>query len=257
MHGSLSDGGYWHGQLPAFAEAGFRAVAYSRRYNPPNENPARVGYSAVVDADDLALLITQLKLGPVHVVGHSYGALTALFLATRHPELVRSLVLAEAPAVSLLAHCEGPRAEIGARMYRDIEERMVLPMEKAFQSGDREAGLAAFLDYVFESPQAWTSMTPEDRKDALDHAHEWDVMMTTGVLFPELDRDAVRAIEAPALVLSGAKSYPFLNVIDDELAGLLPHARHVVLPQASHRMWFEEPEACRKNVLDFLRAGPP
>jgi pimeloyl-ACP methyl ester carboxylesterase len=87
VHGSLSDGSYWHDQLAHFAEAGFRAIAYSRRYNVPNRNKPRPGYSAVVDADDFAALIQKLHLGKVDVVGHSYGALTALFLAVRHPEL--------------------------------------------------------------------------------------------------------------------------------------------------------------------------
>jgi triacylglycerol esterase/lipase EstA (alpha/beta hydrolase family) len=81
VHGSLSDGPYWHDQVVPFAEAGFHVVAYSRRYNFPNRNKARPGYSAVVDADDLAALIQRLRLGKVDVVGHSYGALAALFLA--------------------------------------------------------------------------------------------------------------------------------------------------------------------------------
>ena len=36
-----------------------------------------------VDADDLAMLIEKLHLGPVHLVGHSYGALGALLFATQ------------------------------------------------------------------------------------------------------------------------------------------------------------------------------
>src|SRR5262245_60161737 len=101
VHGSLSEGSYWHDQLPLLART-HRAIAYSRRHSPPNTNEARRGYSAAADAEDLAALIAALHLGRVHVVGHSYGGLTGLFLAARHPELVRSLVSAEAPAVSLL-----------------------------------------------------------------------------------------------------------------------------------------------------------
>ena len=41
-HGSLSDGGYWTDQIGPFAEH-YRAIAYSRRYNYPNTNPARTG----------------------------------------------------------------------------------------------------------------------------------------------------------------------------------------------------------------------
>lgn len=108
VHGSLSDGGYWADQIGLFAKQ-YRAIAYSRRYNDPNTNPARRRYSAVVDSDDLAAFIHTLHLGKVVVIGHSYGALTGLFLAARHPELVRALVLAELPAVSLLALL--PRSE--------------------------------------------------------------------------------------------------------------------------------------------------
>src|ERR1700738_4793996 len=57
VHGSLSDGGYWNDEVAAFAASGYRAIAYSRRYNPPNANKPRPGYSAIVDADDLAALI--------------------------------------------------------------------------------------------------------------------------------------------------------------------------------------------------------
>src|SRR5260221_6008288 len=137
VHGSLSDGGYWSDVVGPFGED-HRVVAYSRRYNFPNTNPIQTGYSAVVDADDLAALINKLALGPVHVVGHSYGALTALFLAVRHPELVRTLVLAEAPAVSLLADLHDSH-DAGKATLADIQTRMVKPMRAAFQKGDRDA----------------------------------------------------------------------------------------------------------------------
>lgn len=45
VHGSLSDGSYWNGQVRAFAASGYRAIAYSRRYNPPNTNKPEPGYS--------------------------------------------------------------------------------------------------------------------------------------------------------------------------------------------------------------------
>jgi non-heme chloroperoxidase len=253
VHGSLSDGGYWTTQVNAFAKAGYRAIAYSRRYNPPNNNKPQPGYSAVVDADDLAALITKLHLGRVHVVGHSYGALTALFLAAMHPELVRTLVLAEAPAVSLLAHLEGTQAATGNAMFADIQERMVKPMQAAFQKGDRETGLRTFINYVLDDPRAWEKMPGDAHQDMLDHAHEWDVMMTSGQLFPVIEPQAVRKITTPTLLLSGEKSYRFLGLIDEELTRLLPHARQLILHGATHRMWFEQPEACRNAVLEFLR----
>src|SRR5215472_9364944 len=127
VHGSLSDGGYWADQLGPFAEH-YHAIAYSRRYNYPNDNPVRPGYSAVTDADDLAAFIQVRHLGRSVVIGHSYGALTALFLAVRHPDLVRALVLAEPPAVSLLTDLPPNQAKVGKDAYEDIERHMVEPM---------------------------------------------------------------------------------------------------------------------------------
>jgi pimeloyl-ACP methyl ester carboxylesterase len=66
----VSDYTYWQGQMESFASH-HRALAYSRRYNFPNQNPARAGYSAKVDADDLASFVTTNGLDKVVVVSHS------------------------------------------------------------------------------------------------------------------------------------------------------------------------------------------
>ncbi|GAB1544201.1 alpha/beta hydrolase [Scytonema sp. NUACC21] len=46
------------------------------------------------DVADVAALLSELNLGPVHVYGFSYGGLLAQAIALDHPHLVRSLVLA-------------------------------------------------------------------------------------------------------------------------------------------------------------------
>src|SRR5215469_6186825 len=251
VHGSLSDGGYWADQIAQFAKH-YRAIAYSRRYNYPNTNPPRPGYSAIIDSDDLAALIHTLHLEKVAVIGHSYGALTALFLATRHPELVRALVLAEPPAVSLLQHLPDEQAATGNAMFADIQKRMVEPMQRQFAQGDAEGGVETFINYVFNDPHAWTGMSQAARDETLRDAHEWDVMMTTGILFPDIAPGTIRKITTPSLLLSGAKSYPFLGLITEELARLLPNRQAIVLPDAGHQMWYQAPDTCREHVEAFL-----
>jgi pimeloyl-ACP methyl ester carboxylesterase len=256
VHGSISDYTYWQGQIPAFA-ARYHVIAYSRRYNFPNDNPARAHYSAVADAEDLAGLIKAQHLGPVFVVGHSYGALTALFLAQRHPELVRAAVLAEPPAVSLLSSLHDKPAA-GQAMYADIQERLVAPMKTAFAAGDTEAGVATFIDYVFADPHAWHGFSLADKAETIRDAHEWDVVMTAGELFPEITPDQVRAIRTPMLLMSGGRSYPFLAMIDSELAYLLPHNRRIIYGDAGHQMWLKHPDECRKDAEAFFaeNGGP-
>ncbi len=77
-------------------------------------------------------------------------------------------------------------------------------------------------------------------------------MMTTGTLFPNIEPATIRKITTPVLLLSGAKSYPFLGLISEELARLLPNREVIVLPNAGHQMWYQEAEVCRKDVEEFL-----
>lgn len=252
VHGSLGDGSFWNPQLGPFAEK-YHVIAYSRRYNQPNTNKPKAGYSAVADADDLAGLIEKLHLGRTIVIGHSYGAYTVLFLAVRHPELVRSLVIAEAPAMPLLAYLPGDEAELGKKTLADIRAHMEEPMKAAFQKGDQNAGVGAFINYLSGDPGAWSKWPEEARQGTLANAHEWDVMLTAGELFPDLKPEDVRKIKSPTLLLSGSKTFEFLKLIDEELSRLLPDNQRIVLPGATHHMFYEQPEKCRSIIWEFLQ----
>src|SRR5215210_4932797 len=93
LHGGQGDYRSWEPQIKAFSRQ-YRVISYSRRYHYPNSNPLIAeNHSAYVEADDLAAFVRKLKLRRVHLVGTSIGAFTALMLAVKHPEMVRSLVL--------------------------------------------------------------------------------------------------------------------------------------------------------------------
>jgi pimeloyl-ACP methyl ester carboxylesterase len=91
----------WQFQIESFAQK-FHVVSYSRRYAYPNQWPGDGEDNNLTnDATDLAeLIIKRLDLGPAHLIGDSYEALIALYMAHQHPELVRTLVLGESPVMS-------------------------------------------------------------------------------------------------------------------------------------------------------------
>jgi pimeloyl-ACP methyl ester carboxylesterase len=240
VHGTLGDYSTWDAQLGPFAES-YRAVGYSRRYNYPNTNKPQPKHSAVVEAEDLAALIKKLDLGKVHVVGHSYGAYTALFLALRHPEVVRTLTLAEPPVVFA-----------GARVA-DAKARLVRQVRAAFAGGDAEGAVRTIVNASREG--LYEKMPEPFRQLVLRNARELEALVTSDDMYPPVDRDAVRKVAVPTLLLSGGKSPPSQKSIDEELERLLPEKtrQRVVLRDADHGMWFQQPQACRKAVLDFLR----
>jgi pimeloyl-ACP methyl ester carboxylesterase len=68
----------------------------------------------------------------------------------------------------------------------------------------------------------------------------------------DIETQTIRNITAPVLLLSGAKSYPFLGLITEELARLLPNHEIIVFSDAGHQMWYQAPDLCRKDVEAFL-----
>lgn len=109
-------------------------------------------------------------------------------------------------------------------------------MQQAFRRGSRGRN-RDIHGYVFNDPRAWEKMSQSSREGTLRDAREWDVMMTTGTLFLDFEPQTIRKISARVLLLSDAKSHPFLGFITQELARLLPNNRTIVLPVAGHEMW--------------------
>lgn len=98
----------------------YTVLSYDRRglaRSPLDDPSAPVDLS--VHAQDAASLISEVGDRPALVFGSSLGALLALELITRHPEVVRLLVAHESPATELLP--AGQR-ELAVRAQQQVEE---------------------------------------------------------------------------------------------------------------------------------------
>jgi len=246
VHGGLADYRYWQSQLPAFA-SGRRAISYSRRYAFPNTNrPLVPDYSPRTDAADLAGLIELVAGGPAHVVAASIGACAALFVAADRPELVRSLVVLEPPMLRWLQEIPG-----GLAVWREFEKDVWETAGSAFARGDGEAGVAAFIDY-FLGPGGFERLPRAVRGRIMQNAAELEAQTRSTEKFPMLERERVSVLGMPVLMLSGALTRPTHALVDAELERLLPRARRIVVPGASHDVWVDRSEICRDATLAFL-----
>src|SRR5206468_10206580 len=99
VHGAFSDRA-WLGQREAVAQR-HRYIALTQRYFGTAPWPdSGEKFSLATHADDLAVFIRELKAGPVHVVGWSYGGAIALALAVQHPKLLKTLFLHEPAGIA-------------------------------------------------------------------------------------------------------------------------------------------------------------
>ncbi|SFH05992.1 alpha/beta fold hydrolase [Pontibacter chinhatensis] len=251
VHGGLSDYRMWEGQLEAFAQQ-YRVIAYSRRYAyPAKDADDAVGYTVVPHARDLAALIQQLDLGPVHLVGHSYGAYTSLLTALEHPELVKSLCLGEPPVMPLLTNTEE-----GNALLFELETNTALPAAQAFEHGNDLEAVKIFLDGVMGKSNFYDTMPPEVQRQIMENLQELKGIVCPKIIFlfwPFLTRPDLQKVEAPTLLITGDSSPRFLILITEELEKCLPNKERVILSHASHEMEMDNPQEFNAAVLQFIQ----
>jgi pimeloyl-ACP methyl ester carboxylesterase len=230
VHGTLGDLKTWSGQETAFAQR-FRVLVYSRRYHPPNpQRNDNQTYSPKLHAEDLAALLLTLDIAPAHIVGSSFGAYTALQLARDHPQLVRSLVLAEPPIFSLLTG-----SEAGDSARRAFYLNALDPARAAFARGDSVAGLRYFVDAT-AGRGSFDRLPAAARADLLAHAFEMrhEMLAERADYFPTVSCAELGRITTPVLLVRGERSPRMFQLISDELARCLRSDTTVVIPGVGH-----------------------
>jgi len=136
--GSCSTGAAWRPVMAAW-DGRFRCVTTSLLgYGGTAERRTAQDPSIWHEADVVEDVVRAAG-EPVHLVGHSFGGLTALALALRNRVRLKSLVVIEAPAAELLRQ-NGDHAH-----YRAFRE-MTQGYFAAHAAGDAQA-IAAMIDF--------------------------------------------------------------------------------------------------------------
>ena len=95
LHGYPEFWWTWRHQLPALAEAGYRAVAVDLRGYGASDKPPR-GYDGYTMAADVSGLVRALGERDAVVVGHDLGGMIGWMAAAFHPKQVSRLVVLSA-----------------------------------------------------------------------------------------------------------------------------------------------------------------
>ncbi len=213
VHGSLATGAdEWSEQRP-LADHGLRLIVPDRRGY--GRSPSASGEDFLVDADD----VTDLMSTGAHLVGHSYGCLSAMIAAARRPEATLSLTLLEGPVTALAQHDDAWRS-----LVDDVRNLWTRELAD-------DDWVVRFLEAVGTDP---AELTP----DLLAAAVELVPVFRSGRPFYEADvpLDALSAATFPKLVVSGGHHAGF-EAMSDELAECIGASR-AVIAGAGHEIQF-------------------
>jgi pimeloyl-ACP methyl ester carboxylesterase len=182
-------------------------------------------FSFVQSAEDTVALLQHLHIAQADLFGFSNGGTIALQVAIRHPQVVRKLVVAsgffQREGSSYPWFWEGFLTAKLEQMPRELREAYL-------EAAPHPENLLRFFDKCVERMQN----------------------------FPDIPREAIRGITAPALVIVGdADVMRPEHAVD--LFRLLPRARLAVLPGTDHMALMTRSAWLAPMVSEFLNAAMP
>jgi pimeloyl-ACP methyl ester carboxylesterase len=233
LHAATGSSRVWEYQFPAFAAAGYRAIAFDRRgWGRTTINSAESPPQRGTAADDLLGLLDQLGLERVHLVGTAAGASVAFDFALSYPRRVRSLVIANA----IGGVEDADYLELGRRL-RPPQFDALPPELREVGPSYRAANPAGTLRWV-ELEKVSRPPGPAAPPQSLRNRITFTVLET---------------IQAPTLLLTGdADLYappPVLQLFAARIKG----SETSIVPEAGHSTYWEQPEIFNRTVLNFLR----
>jgi pimeloyl-ACP methyl ester carboxylesterase len=239
LHGGWSDSRAWRPQLRELSDA-FDVIAWDAPGCGGSDDP--VTPMTIADyADAVAGLLGALGVERPHVCGLSFGGGLAIAVYGRHPDAVRSLVLAGA-----YAGWKGslPAAEVEARLRRARAEVARPPAEWT------DGYLPGFFSGTAppEAIELVRTMMREVRPVGL---------LAMLIAFAEADLTAVLpTIAVPTLMVHGALDTRAPLPVAEALHAAVPQSELVLLPGVGHEVNIAAPAQFNAEVRRFLGRVP-
>ena len=211
---------------------------------------------------DLRRFYTQMIVGclddlgtrSAHLIGHSYSAMFALWLALDSPERVRSVVVVGTPSVAFGAH---PDLLFRMLSLRGIGPAMLSTPSPLFIY---RRMLAASL-----GPRAIAIMPREVirtchlgmrrkgfTRTVSTYLREQFRGMNSRPQFYVLQDEELRQIRKPVLILWGEEDDRYQSIAEGrQRAALIPNARFALVP-GGHAPWLDDVAACSREIVAFL-----
>ncbi|MGH6735953.1 MAG: alpha/beta fold hydrolase [Methyloceanibacter sp.] len=212
-------------------------------YGQSDPWPIDKPFSIAADVDVLLALAKKTR-GPLHFVGHSYGAALALEAARKLGKRVKSLTLVEPVAFHLLRIDDRPE-------WKEVEQLGLAVLDPVAKGDDRKAA-AAFMSYWLGRWRWWLS--PERFKNAIAATIPKVALEFSIALDAQTTLSDYAEIAAPTLLIVGAKTRAPARAVIELLGGTLPNAKVETLKGAGHMSPFTHPAELNRMILDHLAA---
>jgi pimeloyl-ACP methyl ester carboxylesterase len=221
LHGGLCAIPFMGGQIEPLAAEKFRVIALETRGHGKSSNTAPA-FSYELLADDVVAVLDALKVPRADIVGWSDGGNTALELARRYPERIRSIV-----AIGANRSPDGlKRAELQQFLAAAPTDPMLAPLRTLYERRSK-------------SPQEWPKLL--------------DLVRGMAASQPKWSLEELGAIRAPVLLINGEHDLT-LPAHAAEMQKAIPGARLEIAAGEGHSVPLSNPQLIAPTMMAFLRA---
>lgn len=249
LHGFASSVYSWREVMQPLAAEG-TVVAFDRpafgltQRLLPDQWRGQNPYAADSQVDLTVGLMDNLGIEKAILVGNSAGGTVAMQTALRYPERVQALILVS-PAVYAGG---GPPGFVTPLLQLPQVDHLAPLLVRRFASAGETLGRTAWHDPSKLTPEVWEGYKTPLRADNWDIAL-WEFMRAgrAGDLAQRLSE-----LTVPTLIITGDDDRVVPTAQSVRLAGEMPNAQLVVVPQCGHVTHEECPAAFMQAVDDFL-----
>jgi 3-oxoadipate enol-lactonase len=237
LHGIGGAARSWRGQLDFF-KGRYRAIAWDMPgYGGSAALPA---VSIATLADALRDFLQQAGATKPVIVGHSIGGMIVQQLLTKSPDIARAVVLAQTSPAFGKADGDWQKSFIDARLG---------PLDR----GETMLSLVPSLvkDLVGDEPDP---AGLELARDCMASVPEATYRASMLALLGFDQREALRKIAVPTLVLSGSKDNNAPAPMMAKMASYIPSATYVEIEGVGHLVNLERPKTFNAALDQFLGA---
>ena len=244
LHGAFSDHRVWESQRQAVA-AKHRFIGLTMRYfgtAPWTDSGAQ--FSMATHVADVAAFIRELKVGPVVLVGQSYGSQIAAIVAAHHPELVRALFLNEPPLGTAMTSAED-RAAVAE------DTKGLAAVRDAAKAGNINDATRLFFDFVNVEPGSFEKLPAGARAVHLDNARTIPVQFSAPPPV-QLTCEQLGTLKIPVTITKGELTRTFFRILADNTNRCIPASQLITIKGAWHGAPRQQPAAFNEALLAFL-----
>lgn len=213
-----------------------------------SSKPQEYEYTLKSHIDNVCRLVQELKLKDIILVVHDWGGAIGMGLATRHPELIKKMVVMNTAAfrsIEIPARINILRNPVGEWFIRQFNGFAGPATFMATKKGLSPLVKKGFvLPYDNFETRIATAKFVQDIP--MTEAHP------TYNTLKEIE-EKLSTIKAPVLLLWGEKDFCFTMNFQKKWLQFFPQAKSVTFPKAGHYLIEDEKEAVIREMEKFLK----